>query len=51
MAELAGSGALSEFTEALTFSSSHQERCHLPSLQDAKSFPETSDTLEVLHNH
>lgn len=29
MAELAGSAALAEFTEALTFSSSHQEQCHL----------------------
>lgn len=35
---------LSEFTEALTFSSS-------PSPKEAKSLPESSDTLEVFHNH
>lgn len=49
MAELAGSAALSEFTEAL--SPAHIKRDVIsPSLQEAKSLPESSDTLEVLHN-
>lgn len=39
MAELAGSGALSEFTEALTFSSSHQQRYHLPQPSGCQVIP------------
>lgn len=43
MAELAGSGALSEFTEAL--SPAHIKSDVIsPSLQEAKSLPESSDT-------